>query len=293
MNDNRSRMAQAIAYIEQNLFEDLSVATVALASGLSPFHFHRTFQAMAGEPVAEYVKKRRLDAAADFLSSTDRRIIDIAVECGFSSQEAFARAFAKAFGWPPGIFRKLRPPRKRYRRIDSLGGDMSAFPPAPPSFETLEERRVFGIGKTVVMEGYSGARTILGLWKDFCDRWSADLTPAQELYGLGLYELDGLIPEGASFEYFACAPLEPDVPLPSGFEERRIPGGLYAVFEYDGPARRTRDAFNYIFGVWFPQTPYRLRTDETGSIGFERYRPENMKGTVNRVMSIYVPVELN
>jgi AraC family transcriptional regulator len=51
---------------------------------------------LAGEAVAEYVKKRRLDAAADLLAHTDRRIIDIAVECGFGSQEAFSRAFGRA-----------------------------------------------------------------------------------------------------------------------------------------------------------------------------------------------------
>lgn len=293
MIDNRTRMAKAVDFIESRLFDELDLGTIAEEAGLSPYHFHRTFQALAGEPPAEYVKKRRLDAAAGFLSETDRRIIDIAVQCGFSSQEAFARAFAKAFGLPPGLFRTLKPPRKRYRRIDTLGGDHGAHPLPPPRFETIPDRRVFGIGTTVVMEGYSGARTILRLWKEFCDRWTSGIAPVEELYGLGVYRLEGLIPEGASFEYVACAPLAEQAPLPPGFQERRIEGGLYAVFDYDGPARRTRDAFNHIFGAWFTSVPYRLRSAPSGSIGFERYRPEteSAKGTVNRMMSIYVPVE--
>lgn len=291
MKDNRDRMAAAIAFIEEHLFDELSLGGIAEAAGLSPYHFHRTFQALAGEPPAEYLKKRRLDAAAGFLAETDRRIIDIAVDCGYSSQEAFSRAFAAAFGWPPGLFRALKPPRRRYRRIDALGGEPTRFPPAPPRFETLPERRVFGLGKTIVMEGYAGARPIMGLWKEFCARWTADLAPAAELYGLGVYALDGPVPEGGAFEYFACAPLGPGAPVPPGYDERTIPGGLYAVFEYDGPARRTKDAFDHIFGRWFPDAPFRLRSGPDGSIGFERYLPDSMRGTVDRTMSIYVPVE--
>jgi AraC family transcriptional regulator len=290
MIDNRTRMASAIAFIEKHLFDELNLHRLAEESGLSPYHFHRTFQALAGETVAEYVKKRRLDAAAELLAHTDRRIIEIAVECGFGSQEAFARAFARAFGWPPGLFRKLKPLRKRYRRIDALGGGVGGFPPSPPRFETLEDRRVFGLGKRIVLQGYAGARPIMGLWKDFCRRWTADMAPAEELYGLGVYDLEEFLPDGAGFEYFACAPLEEGAPLPAGYQERRIPGGLYAVFDYDGSARRTRDAFNYIFGTWFPQAPYRLRVGTSGSIGFECYRPQTMCGTMNRVMNIYVPV---
>ena len=310
-------MSEAISFIESRLFDELSLAAIAETVGLSPYHFHRTFQALAGEPVGEYIKKRRLDAAACMLVDGDSRIIDIAMECGFSSQEAFARAFAKAFGWPPGVFRRLKPPRKRYRRLDALGGQSGTFPPAEPRFETLPDRRVFGLCRRVVLDGYAGARTILGLWKEFCARWTADMAPVTELYGLGLYSIPELLQDGDSFEYFACAPLEdtqggtagavsaapsgtvvavpvvavPVVAVPAGYEERRIPGGLYAVFEYDGPARRTRDAFNYIFGEWFPSVPWRLRTDESGSIGFERYRAEEPRGTLNRVMSVYVPIE--
>jgi len=290
MIDNRTRMTQAIAFMGAHLFEALSLHRIAEESGLSPYHFHRTFQALAGETVAEYVKKRRLDAAAGFLADTDRRIIDIAMDCGFASQEAFARAFARAFGWPPGLFRRLKPPRRRYRRIDVLGGVAGGFPPAPPRFETLGDRRVFGLGRMIVLEGYAGTRAILRLWKDFRDRWTGDLAPAEELYGLGVYDREEFLPDGASFEYFACAPLAAKAALPAGYRERLIPGGLYAVFEYDGPARRTRDAFNHIFGVWFPSAPYRLRTGENGSIGFERYRAQSMKGTMNRVVSICVPV---
>ena len=291
MIDNRARMAGAIAFIENHLLDDLDLRSIAEASGLSPHHFHRTFQALAGETVGGYVTKRRLDTAANLLLETEKRIIDIAVECCFGSQEAFARAFARAFGWSPGLFRKLKPPRKRYRRIDALGGEAGGFPPAPPRFETLDGRRVFGLGTRVVMAGYAGARPILRLWKDFGKLWTSDMAPVDELYGLGVYSLEEVLPDGEAFEYFACAPLAEDAPLPRGYRERRIPGGLYAVFDYDGPPRRTRDAFEYIFGVWFPAAPYRLRPDADGSIGFERYLAQGMRGSMNRVMSIYVPVK--
>jgi len=291
MNDNRTRMARAVSFIEKSLFdEDLSLTRIAREAGLSPYHFHRTFQTLAGEPVAEYVKKRRLDTAAELLAQTDRRILDIAVECGYASQEAFARAFSKAFGWPPGVFRRIKPPRKRYRRIDALGGEPSGFPPAPPRFETIERRRGYGLGKRITLSGYAGARSIMGLWKEFCRRTEA-FPRVEELYGLGIYDLGEFLLDGDSFEYFACVHLDPCASVPEDFGEREIPGGLYAVFEYDGPPRRVRDAFNHIFGVWLPCAPYRMRTDPYGSIGFERYKTDETRGSVNRTMSIYVPVD--
>ena len=291
MFDNKERMSQAIAFIENNLYdEQLDLRYIAEQAGLSPYHFHRTFQTIAGEPVVQYIKKRRLDGAAAMLTGSDKRIIDIAVDCGFSSQEAFTRAFSRTYGLSPGMFRRLKPPRISYRRIDPLNDRVSGYPPISPQFKTIEKSRVFGISKSVRMYGHAGARKIMSLWKDFCRYWPDDLPYTDEFYGLGIYDIDKMIPEGDSFEYFACAPLPWNMPVPTGCSEREIPEGLYAVFEYNGPKHRIRDVFDFIFGSWFPDSPFQLRSDLTNSIGFELYTKNHYKKAINRSISVYVPV---
>ncbi|MNN63677.1 Transposon Tn10 TetD protein [compost metagenome] len=58
----------------------------------------------------DYVKIRRINCAALELRDTDDRILDIAVRCGFSSQEALTRSFVKAFGITPYSYRKTKQP---------------------------------------------------------------------------------------------------------------------------------------------------------------------------------------
>ncbi len=297
MIDHDYRMNGALDFIEERLFdEDLNLNRIATASGLSAYHFSRTFQAIFGETVMEYVKKRRLDSAAGMLLDSDRRIIDIAMDCSFASQEAFSRAFSKAFGWSPGAFRRRRPPVRRYLTL-SASSEVALEPLIEleaPRLLSLSPRSVFGLSLRVTLDGYSGARSILRLWRSFCATCMSCRPPlpyVAELYGLGVYELGEVIRDGEPFEYMACAPIPQGWSVPEGFAERVIPGGLYAVFDYSGPPRRTRDAFNYIFGAWFPSAPYRMRVDPSGSVGFERYRADAMLGSVNHTMSIYVPVE--
>lgn len=97
----------AIAYIEQNLQEPLTLASVARASGFSKYHFHRIFQSQVGMTVAEYIRLRRLANASTMLLHTDERIIDIAFAFQFHSQEAFTRAFKQVYKLSPGKYRRI------------------------------------------------------------------------------------------------------------------------------------------------------------------------------------------
>jgi AraC family transcriptional regulator len=98
----------AVRYIEQNLFEPMTVKSIAQHAGLSPSRFSGSFTRMQGESVMAYVRGRRLESAMRTLfSKPETRLLDLAFECGFDSQEAFTRAFARAFGHPPGRLRAI------------------------------------------------------------------------------------------------------------------------------------------------------------------------------------------
>ncbi|GAK03520.1 right origin-binding protein [Geomicrobium sp. JCM 19037] len=98
---------QSVAYIEENLLQPITLETVAIEMGYSKYHFHRTFVREVGMSATEYIKHRRLVLAAHQLLYTEERIIDIALNSYFESQEAFTRAFKKYYSLPPGKYRSL------------------------------------------------------------------------------------------------------------------------------------------------------------------------------------------
>jgi AraC family transcriptional regulator len=99
---------KSIEYIEHNLNEKIELKDLAEKVFLSKYHFHRVFHTIVGEPVAEYIRKRRLIEAANELLNTDHKILDIALNYQFSSQESFTKAFKKLYGIPPREFRRNR-----------------------------------------------------------------------------------------------------------------------------------------------------------------------------------------
>ena len=66
---------------------------------------------MVGESLGSYIRRRRLDWAADELASGQRRIIEVALDAGYDSQEAFTRAFERRYGRTPGEYRRVGRPR--------------------------------------------------------------------------------------------------------------------------------------------------------------------------------------
>lgn len=94
-----------VDYIEDHLSEDISIASLAKLALLSPFYFQRLFSRLVRKPVNEYIKLRRLAKAAAILPENNRRILDIALDVGFSSHEVFTRAFKDAYGLTPDEFR--------------------------------------------------------------------------------------------------------------------------------------------------------------------------------------------
>lgn len=106
--DYLKALERAILYIENHLGEDLKAEDAACAAGYSYYHFTRQFNALLGENVGSYIRKRRLTKASKELLYTDKRILDIALDCGFESSESFSRAFKAMYRQSPVTYRKNR-----------------------------------------------------------------------------------------------------------------------------------------------------------------------------------------
>lgn len=95
-----------IDWVEINLKEDPSLDKMSEYVGYSSFYCSVKFHEVAGISFKEYVMRRKLTQAARELRESKKRIIDIAFGYGFSSNEAFSRAFHKRYGHSPSSFRK-------------------------------------------------------------------------------------------------------------------------------------------------------------------------------------------
>lgn len=119
-----ARVNRAIDHVVGHLHQPLHLHEVARAAQLSPFHFHRVFRALTGEPLNQFVKRLRLQRALSLLNRDPRQhktLTEVALESGFASSQDFSRCFKQRFGVPPSRFdRTLHRARQRQALQDSV-----------------------------------------------------------------------------------------------------------------------------------------------------------------------------
>ena len=102
---NGYRLRQALAYIEDNLKQDLSLSQIAQAAGVSVSHLKVAFRALTGAPVHQYVIQRRVERAAMLLAQSRLSISEVAQETGFAHQSHLAKHMQRILGCPPKAVR--------------------------------------------------------------------------------------------------------------------------------------------------------------------------------------------
>jgi len=204
----RRRVCLAMNYISKNLDIDLTLEEIAEAASFSMFHFHRIFKAVVGETVAEFTRRLRLELAANRLQTHHRDdITKIAMDCGFSSSQNFAKAFRQHFGMSPSAYRKSKAGNKisnvenalslqacynvenifaklsKIQRSDSMNAEVKEMPEynvayvrkiGPYCKETCEQ--AFGeLMQWAGPKGYLQTGVMLGLYWD-----NPDVTPPEK-----------------------------------------------------------------------------------------------------------------
>lgn len=100
------KLKQLQDYIEENLGEDLAIATLAAQIPMSQFHFARAFKTATGESPHRYIMQRRIERAKILLSVARLTVAEVAYQVGFSNQSHFTAQFRKAIGMTPKQFRE-------------------------------------------------------------------------------------------------------------------------------------------------------------------------------------------
>ena len=118
--ERRRRINRVIDYIERNLDRHMELEELASRAPFSKYHFHRVFKEELGETVSQFVRRVRLEAAANYLAfRKNMTVSDIAMHCGFSSSQNFARAFKNQFSQTPLEYRTQY--QREYRTLAETG----------------------------------------------------------------------------------------------------------------------------------------------------------------------------
>ncbi|MGN0182609.1 MAG: helix-turn-helix domain-containing protein [Candidatus Ornithomonoglobus sp.] len=94
-------------HIENHYQEKIFLDDAAALAKMSKSSFCREFKKMTNKSFLNYLNNYRLDKAYEYVKSTDKKIKEIAAECGFSSVQSFERDFKKKYGQAPLQVRKL------------------------------------------------------------------------------------------------------------------------------------------------------------------------------------------
>ncbi len=107
----------AIDYIEDNITEELNIRDIAEKACVSAFYFQKIFNVLCGFTVGEYIRNRRLSLAAEELSKSDAKVIDVALKYGYDSPDSFTRAFARFHGISPSAAKLKGANLKSFARL--------------------------------------------------------------------------------------------------------------------------------------------------------------------------------
>jgi AraC-like DNA-binding protein len=103
---NYANIKKALQFIDKNIHKPLSLEKVARESGMSKYHFARTFKAVTGITFKTYHNKKRIDVAKDLLKDNEMRITDVCYSLGFNDASYFNRVFRKYGGTSPSSYKK-------------------------------------------------------------------------------------------------------------------------------------------------------------------------------------------
>jgi AraC family transcriptional regulator len=280
------RIHRVTDHIERHLDERLTLEELARVACFSPFHFHRIFSACVGETLYQFILRLRLERAANQLLQDPRKSVTaVALDCGFGSSAAFARAFRAGFGMSASEWRaggrkdretvrkdgEDRGPRDGYvddgAAAQRAGGEKprrkpmspnpSSLPAKPADSVRIETIEPFTVAYVRHVGPYAGDSALFGrLFGQLC-QWAGPrglLGPDARF--LTIYHDNPDITAEDKLRISVC------VTAPAGTRPEGeagvmgVEGGRYAVATFLLDPSEYGAAWNWLMGTWFPSSGY-------------------------------------
>ncbi len=230
-------MQRLIDWIDAHAVENPGLAEMSGQIGYSPYYCSEQFHLITGITIKEYMARRRLSMAAIAIRDTDRPLIEIALDYGFSSQSALTRAFVNAFGCTPAAYRRNPVPiPMQIRKCVVLPSDSVLKGDIDMSYLVLPSYRMEYIPAHKYLGIYKPSETANGpIWPGHdCDLLCGMISSMKNTHPIVTGMTAGWKWSGKEKSYFFGAGVDCDYDgeIPEGFELHEIPGSYYFVFSH-------------------------------------------------------------
>ncbi|MBK5462274.1 AraC family transcriptional regulator [Peribacillus sp. TH27] len=279
---------KAINYMEEHLLDDLTIESISRQANASAFHFQRTFTILTDISVGEYVRRRRLTLAAQEISRTNCKIIDLAYKYGYDTPEAFSKAFRRQHGVSPSEARKYIGKLTFYERLVIqviLKGEI------PMKYNIIERDsfQVIGIKREFSLVNGENLIGIPKLWdkvnSDGTDDQLGKLNNGQIKGLLGVCVDKRILEQNETMDYWIAT--EYDAQVPEGYSSLTIPASKWVIFEVHGPMPDAiQEVWKRIFSEWFPTSGY----EHAGTFEMEVYTDDDASNP-DYYSEIWIPVK--
>lgn len=281
---------EAIAFMEEHIFDTCVYEDVFRHVKMSKYHFHRIFLAGTHETVGNYIKKRRFTLIGDRLRQTDDKVIDVAYDCQYESHEAFTRAFKSYFYQTPSQYRKhnRENPFLRKDRINRgfLEGAKSHFE-LIPTIKTYEVLSLVGRRAATNFKDNQLGK----IWDDFkiyCAKNDMKVS-GDYAYTVWLQKKQDIIDLEVQQQYdlFVGFPKACIDGKATALETFEITKGLYAVFTMKDSFSFVYKIYSYIYFTWLKKSGYQLGDGYVVETYSKDFSITDEKGE----MSIWIPIQ--
>lgn len=245
------RLNSAIAYIEENLTNEIDYEHLGRIAVCSSYHFQRMFAYMAGIPLSEYIRRRRMSLAAVDLRNGEK-IIDVAHKYGYSSPTAFNRAFQTVQGIAPSLVKNESVMIKSFPPI-SFKITVKGVEEMNYRIETKEAFRIVGVSVPLEKEIEKNFAVIPGKWQEISmNNTLQKLIQMMDTPPMGVLGVSTCNDE-EPWRYYIAVSTSKDA---DGLEEYIVPAATWAVFEGSGTNQSIQELERRIVTEWLPTSGY-------------------------------------
>ena len=247
-------LSKAIDYIEENLSGEISYEEAAKIACCSTYYFQRMFSYVAGIPLSEYIRRRRMTQAAFELRTTDSKVLDVALKYGYTSPTSFNRAFQSVHGISPisakaqGSVLNAYPPIRFSVKI--TGGNVM-----PYRVEEKEAMRIVGIRIPLTLDMEENKKDVPPFWeKTLKSSQFPEICHLSNKSPKGVLGITACQSPDKIYYYIAAAT---DKPVPKDMFEYEIPAATWVIFESDGYFKESiQSIFSRFLTEWLPFSGY-------------------------------------
>lgn len=250
------------ALIEETLDDPLDVSAFARTEGTTEYHLRRMFSALAGMPLSEYIRRRRMTLAASDVVAGDE-LLDLAIRYGYGSSDAFGRAFRAVHGAGPSDVRRdggpLRAqPQLRFRLTVEGTTPMDARLTERPAFRLIGRATRVPLIHEGVNPHIQAHVAAIPMEEHLRLKALSDTEPS------GLLQVTADIDEdrakGSELTYLHGVAVSAETDVPDDLDVVEAPAGMWAVFRGSGDHPETlQSTWAATATEWFPSNPWRLR----------------------------------